>query len=104
MCVCVCHWIISFPLVITPWPYVSSVTRTNAKNKSTHSVVCVSLRLLINKSLFNSFPGIQTPSQQDEYYMSICGPVVGQNDFDDALDNLQAAHSDAIGAPKVWQQ
>ncbi|XP_035666176.1 peroxisome assembly factor 2-like [Branchiostoma floridae] len=40
-------------------------------------------------------------SQQDQVDLVAAGVEVKQVDFEKALDHLQAAHSDAIGAPKI---
>ena len=41
------------------------------------------------------------PTLQEEDDIQSAGIVLQQTDFQCALDELQAAHSDAIGAPKV---
>lgn len=41
------------------------------------------------------------PTLQEEEDLLSSGIVLQQTDFQSALDELQAAHSDAIGAPKV---
>ena len=41
------------------------------------------------------------PSLEDEEDLVAAGLVLEQTDFDVALDKLQSAHSDTIGAPKV---
>ena len=38
---------------------------------------------------------------EDEEDMALAGVVLEQEDFERALDIMQSAHSDAIGAPKV---
>ena len=40
-------------------------------------------------------------SPQEEEDLVTAGVTVTQTDFEMALDNLQSAHSDSIGAPKV---
>ena len=44
------------------------------------------------------------PTLQEEDDIQSAGIVLQQTDFQCALDELQAAHSDAIGAPKVCQR
>ena len=41
------------------------------------------------------------PTEEEEEDLLAAGIVLQQVDFQKALDQLQAAHSDAIGAPKV---
>lgn len=41
------------------------------------------------------------PTLKEEEDLLAAGIVLQQVDFHTALDQLQAAHSDAIGAPKV---
>ena len=43
------------------------------------------------------------PTEEEEEDLLAAGIVLQQVDFQKALDQLQAAHSDAIGAPKVDQ-
>lgn len=40
-------------------------------------------------------------SWEEETDLCLAGFSIRQQDFEAALDQLQAAHSDAIGAPKV---
>ncbi|XP_052769801.1 peroxisomal ATPase PEX6-like [Mya arenaria] len=45
--------------------------------------------------------GKKRPTLQEEEDLLAAGVIVQQADFHTALDQLQAAHSDAIGAPKI---
>lgn len=59
-------------------------------------LLCLSLFLVIF-----SCGGKIRPTIQEEEDITAAGVVIQQADFQTALDELQAAHSDAIGAPKV---
>ena len=48
-----------------------------------------------------SYAGHHRVSKETELCLTMAGVKLLQEDFDKALDTMQAAHSDTIGAPKV---
>ena len=48
------------------------------------------------------FPSLTSLGWYTTEDLAIAGAVVTQHHLESALDILHSAHSDAIGAPKVW--